>query len=187
MSIDYGMIVCEEVVLEIGYGASAGIGAGIGASGVAAVWAKKRLTLKKALKACNDDACREKVKGQIKDLKTKALKYGAAATVGGAGAGIAAKGVGNVVDSAKLLNSTRGKAEKGIVKGFAGAYAGAGIAAVGAAGGARTFICNRLKKQLKKLTDEKIKCSDAACKERIQNKLDVLKRQLSKTNCNFTK
>jgi len=91
--IDYGMLILESCVEEISIGASAGIGAAAGAGISTAVWAKKRLSLNKKLKACIDNECRTKVKSQIKLLRNNSLKYGALATLGGAGTGVAAKGI----------------------------------------------------------------------------------------------
>jgi len=93
--MDYGILMCEDL-MEAGFlgqrsaAIGAGVGAGVGAAGSTAVWAKKRLSLNKKLKACGDDKCRQAVKAEIKNLRGKAVKYGAAATVAGAGVGAAA-------------------------------------------------------------------------------------------------
>jgi len=78
-------------------GIGAGVGAGVGAAGAAIHWAAKRRALSKKLKACTTDECKQQVKSQISALKKSALKRGLAATAlgaaGGAGVGLAKKGV----------------------------------------------------------------------------------------------
>ena len=100
MHKDYGMILAEEIVQEYASAAGGAIGAGVGAAGSAVVWAKKRIALKKKLAECKDDECRTRIKLNIKNLRNRALKYGTAATVAGAGVGAAGKGIGTVVNTA---------------------------------------------------------------------------------------
>ena len=121
--MDYGIMLCEDL-MEAGWraaGVGAGIGAGVGAAGSSAMWAKKRLGLNKKLKACGDDACRQTVKSEIKNLRSKALKYGAAATVAGAGLGAAAGKSKEIlakkgVDASVKLQQTIGRAPQDIAQ-----------------------------------------------------------------------
>lgn len=80
--------------------AGAGIGAGAGALGTGAVWAAKRLALRRKLKQCislpptERAECENKVKAEIDTLNKKYKKRALAATLGGAavGGGIGAYG-----------------------------------------------------------------------------------------------
>ena len=80
--MDYGIMLCEDLMEEelsrgatraAFVGARAGIGAVVGATGAAAIWAHKRMTLNIKLKECKDNKCREAIKIKI-DSKEKLSK-----------------------------------------------------------------------------------------------------------------
>lgn len=87
----------ERLLTEITNIQGAGIGAGVGVAGTLGVWGVKRLALRKELKKCDElkssadvKMCKEEIERKIRDLNTKALDYGTAATLVGAGTGYGA-------------------------------------------------------------------------------------------------
>lgn len=101
----------EDSLKRVGIGAA--VGAGIGALGSLGVWGVKRLKLRKKWKECENlphgqiSACKEVVEQEIRNLRKKALAYGAAATAAGAGVGTGVGvGVNRQIDKKNLQKQT---------------------------------------------------------------------------------